>query len=81
MAGRTVELTVSRGNGQTLYSYFGLTGPDGTITLQTPEGQGIPPGVLTITAAVYGAAGDVRDTASLDPRLDEADHRRAAPSR
>jgi hypothetical protein len=61
---RTVKLSVSR-EGQELYSYFDLTNADGLVTLKLPTGQSVPSGVLTVTADVYGASGQVVDTDTL----------------
>ncbi len=64
VSGRTVQFTVSRG-GTELYSYFDLTGADGTVPLGLDGQPGVPSGVLTIKASVLGETGQVLDTATL----------------
>ena len=64
LANRTVHLTVSSG-GQDRYDYYDLTDADGRVSLQVPAGQSIPPGVITVTATVLGASGQVLDTDTL----------------
>ncbi|MBF4765509.1 hypothetical protein ISU07_20460 [Nocardioides islandensis] len=64
LADRTVHLTVSAG-GQDAYDYYDVTDTNGRVSLRVPTGQSIPSGVITVTATVLGASGQVVDTDTL----------------
>jgi hypothetical protein len=68
---RTVRFTVSK-NGTELFQYADASGPDGTVVLRLPDGEGMPSGQVTVTAELIGDDGQAVDSQQVQVVLNTA---------